>query len=78
MVMTALGAAAIWRTTRVWPMGGYPKIDYKVTKTSFAYRQSGDWKPLPMADKGRSSSSSGTCLAIQPVKVLLLGPGKTL
>jgi len=34
--------------------------------------------PLPIAEKGSFSSNFGTCLAIQAVKVLLLGPGKAL
>ena len=34
--------------------------------------------PLPKAESGSSNSSSGTCLAIHAVKVLLFGPGKAL
>ena len=36
------------------------------------------WKPLPMADKGSESPSSGTLWAIQAVNVLLFGPGNAL
>ena len=35
-------------------------------------------KPLPIAENGSSSSSSGTCRAIHATKVLLFGPGKAL
>jgi hypothetical protein len=34
--------------------------------------------PLPKAEKGRFNANWGTCLAIQAVNVLLLGPGKAL
>ena len=47
----------------------------EVTDNHFVHRST---KSLPMAEKGRLRLSSGTCLAIHAVNVLLLGPGKAL
>jgi hypothetical protein len=56
---------------------GSLQIDRSMAKTGSAYPQTEDWQPPRLADNGRSSSSSGTCRAIQPLNVLLLEPGKT-